>query len=340
MSEPCRAWKWIILKIPLCPLWPGKRWCGAGFRISFLDSFLFPPLEMLTPGRFPLRTSCHTVNAEALWRCFSSRPHLSSTIHGWSRECINLNIPNQLNLHMLQPQLTSDKLHETCHMQLDSWVRPRLRTLRDNHEWFQATEFWGGLLCPSRGTGTTPTLGTSQSECLHQMEWMSPLLLSGWPRNPPLCCLLYGIASCLPVVNVFTDPWSHEPELPLSFLSCYFPALLRNSLAPASQTEAGLPFSKIWLLFSVSCSYIHAFFSYLFVSPCFLVLPRFPAGPLIPFESTVLLSLDFPASDGIWGCFLTPLPSLFQGHDGDSPPSFSVIWDCQSRPLSQTLDQR
>ena len=59
-------------------------------------------------------------------------------------------------------------------------------------------------------------------------------------------------------------------ELPLSFLSSYFPGLLRNSLAPASQTEAGLlPFSKIWLFFSVSCPYVHAFFLFtrLFLFP-------------------------------------------------------------------------
>ena len=247
---------------------------------------------MLTPGRFPLRASCHTVNAKAPWRYFSSQPHLSSTVHSWPHECINLNIPNQPNLHMMQPQLTSDELHETCHTKLDSWVWPRLRTLRDNREWFQAAEFWGGLLCQSRGTGTTPTLDTPRSECLHQREWMSTLMLSGWSETPPTCCLLYGVVGSLPVVNVFTDPWSHE-------FSYHFLFSL-----PTSQDLSEI----VWLLLlrqkldfflflkSGSSSRYHVLtsmlFSCLLVSSCFPVLPRFPAGPLLTLSP--LSSLWFP----------------------------------------------
>lgn len=267
---------------------------------------------MLTPGRFPLRASCHTVNAEAPWRYFSSQPHLSSTVHGWPRECINLNIPNQQNLHTMQPQLTSDDSHEMCHMKLDGWVRPRPGALRGNRGRFQAAEFWGGLLCQSRGTGTTPALDTPRSECLHQMEWVSTLTLSGWRGTPPACCLFYGLVGSLPVVNVFTDPWGHGFELPLSFLSSHVPGLLRNSLAPASQTEAGLlPSSKTWL-FSVSCPSIHAFFLFihLFLFPG---LAQVSSWSSLHSESTVLPW--FPCQ---WW-HLKLLPDI-------SPISVSVLW--------------
>lgn len=102
------------------------------------------------------------------------------------------------------------------------WVQSSQRTLRDN-EWFQATEFWGGLLCKSRETGTTLIMATSLSGCPHRVEWMSTLTLSGWSGTPPTCHPLHGIGSSLPVVNVVTDVNSlpHD-SLPSSPSLCHF----------------------------------------------------------------------------------------------------------------------
>lgn len=144
MFEPHRAWKLSIPEIPLCPLWPGKRWCWTSFRLSlaWLTASSFYLLKCSLLGDSLLEPAAMLWNAKAPGRYFSSQPHLCHSVHaGIVNASVWIFQPRRIFRWYSPGWHLIDCVRRTT-WKLVVWVQSSQRTLRDN-EWFQATDYWG-----------------------------------------------------------------------------------------------------------------------------------------------------------------------------------------------------